>query len=89
MPSLSTALQGMGLQPLRRMERVVGPLGELGKEEPATAEAKAPQELTGSTRHHSTAHAQPRSHLTHLHQYRSKELLVQLHVPQFTQFTLQ
>lgn len=59
-PSLSTALQSMGIQPpSRRVERVLGPLGELGKEDPA------PHELAGSTRHHSTAHAQPRSHLTH------------------------
>lgn len=77
MPSLSTALQSMGLQPpRRRMERVIGPLGELGKEEPAPAGAKAHQELAGSTRPHRNAHAQPMSHLTHLHQYPSKELLV-------------
>lgn len=77
LPFLSTALQSMGLQPpWRRMERVVDPLGKLGKEEPASAGAKARQEVAGSTRHHRNAHAQPRPHLTHLHQHRSKELLV-------------
>lgn len=81
MPSLSTAQQSRGLQPprKRRMERVV----ELGKEEPAPAETKAPQELGGSPRHHSPAQAQPRSHL-----HPNKELLAQPHVPQFAQFTL-
>lgn len=57
------------------MERVVGPLGELEKEEPAPAGAKAHQEVAGSTRHHRNAHTQPRSNLTHLHQYPIKELL--------------
>lgn len=48
---------------------MVGPLGELGKEDPASA---GPRPRNWGTRHQSTGHAQPRSHLTHLHSTQAK-----------------